>query len=118
MDELVKIIGIFIAVVTMFTGVFMPIILNMIKKNARNTDDKLSILYTGQEKTFDAISKMQLSLNDTENKTFLNQSDIKRLEGITNEKFITHEKRLNAQSARSINNKEKIAVLSTKIGIK
>lgn len=118
MDELIKIVGIFVAAISMLTGIFMPIILSMVKKNARNTDDKLSILYTGQEKTFDAISKMRLSLNDTKNRTFINKSDIKKLEGITNEKINTHEKRLNSQSVRGIDNKEKIAVLSTKIGIK
>jgi len=75
-DSIIKIVSVIIGSVSLITGIFMPFILNIIKRNARNTDDKLSKLYIGQENTLEAIQKLELKYNDTKNKTNSNYTAI------------------------------------------
>lgn len=105
---IIKVVGVFIAIVSMLTGIFMPILLNMTKRNAKSNDEKLSILYTGQQKTIDAISDIKLKVNDTENKTRQNYGTIKELKATTKWKFENIEKRLERQGDLALKNKSKI----------
>ena len=111
---MVKIAAIFISSISLVSGIIMPFILSVVKRNAKNTDDKLSILYTGQNNTIKAINDLELKYNDTKNKTGSNYTALQEHKAEVKTRFEAIDDRQKDYSERSIKNKIDIAILQIK----
>lgn len=99
--------------ISAITGIIVPFILVLIKRNAKANDDKLSIIYANQGKMLDAVGELQLKVNDTENKTFQNHSIIKEFKAEAMTKFDSIEGRMKRQGEIILANKSDIERIKT-----
>jgi uncharacterized protein YlxW (UPF0749 family) len=95
----------------LISGVFFPVVIFLIKRNTKNTDEKLGALSEGQKEMIEEIQRNQLKINDTQNKISKNAEDIARVEAVQNEKDNVMTERLNEHSRRSRENEKEIGIL-------